>query len=1367
MVDGGCLIMKKKFSMAVIIGSALFAGILAAGTTLAWFGSQAFIHENDSPIEGSVTDKYYDRGTGTSQDPYIIKLPRHIYNLAWLQYLGFYNKNDGTTDDHQFYFKLEANIDMGSMGAIPPIGTETNPFVGNFDGDGYVVSNVTISNSFSDYRYHPSVMNNDQGVGMWNNSNHLQPHVLGFFGVVGYQSNSANRPTSYSSAVNEFKNTALTGVNVKTVLTDSLVGVAAGLVFDTTPNDANTVLNNVVVDNSKITLPNSATTAYSGTSSFTTNVSDYTLVGYTNTKRDSVKASKTTYGINMDTNVTYSAAEEGNVAGWGGSIDMKEMYTNLDTIWKGFSKRGRNGGTIPAIQYPADKEVFYDKDGVLDESKTVETNLTAHRVPRTEGGLFPAGSNTRYHSYYNYEHKDSADNKQTASYGFIIEETTNNEEDFMCLTGNKEVTITNVQSLTTHYYDSFYGRKISTEVNGTTYYLKANGTNDVTATSQESEASLWEFSNGTIYTAINEVQYFLNRNGVNTVNIGTTSNTTWTRDNTYNGFYTTYNNTNYYLNCATSDWNLTTIIPSHVLLSDGDGHYIAHPSGNTNGEANSSTDSSNQTTWWVQSGSNFASYSSNTRFLRSSYSTNIGNNTTSDQPMYINTTNSRRFAINDGYLYTTYTANSRTHYVYAYFNGTTWRETIATGNQNPPANRTAITVENIPTSLSEGASDVSLSTASSTATYIARSRVDTVDAKVEVNHTFFPLRQEETKPGVPASTNTGYVVSGANYWGDPYGDIRVSKYERVYTSGTGWNQETEYRLETSCFDDGSFIDVKTINAEGNSVSINNNSGFKKYEAAKTSMEKVLNADNNIYGLHFMNADIHYGGDNPVVVEKAIVNGQRYNNYELPTDCVDFSLKEKGFINFFAGTYYPDNNCFFSLHEVFRNGSTIDDVKEIVEIYEDPNDTSDVKSYVYKYSNNKFSLPFTHQNGEKVKLDGSPYPGNSEQDSKPSAYSKLAFATSRIKQNSLTDDYAYYFEIPMHEGEYCLGSVSGCNGAYLMYLDIAANASKVNRTAMYQKFAIVTTTYDYPAGVSLGSLAETYAAGVKAITTDIDASDSACMLIKINATGVFGIDRNENDVALSRAQEANAPPIYAADTIIVHEKDDADELSITPLTTTDEIIKQMTYYDYMVISDSTIVTTVIDRSTDGGNSFVRSYIKQETYGGTDFTKAPTSTYIYDENASDADNNTNLANIKIYKYVVGASDNGRKFTDTEVKNVAVLNITDSKLSNEAILTFKWYQDGDNSYTDFTKIDVAIDSSMRTYGTYFTYSGVTITITPNGDGEYIIKVTDYKSTFTLKTYNIGSNNPNTPTSATVTTVITINGETITGAPQIITGP
>lgn len=1350
--------MKKKLSVTAIVGTVLFAGILAAGGTLAWFGTQAFMSDSDSPIEGSVTDKYYDRGTGTQQDPYIIKLPRHLYNLAWLQYLGFYNKSDGTTDDHQFYFKLEANIDMSAMGAIPPIGTETNPFVGNFDGDGYVVSNVTISNSFSDYKYHPSVMNDDQGVGTWNNSDHLQPHVLGFFGIVGYP--GGNKPTTYSSQVNEFKNTALTGVNVKTVLTDSLVGVASGLVFDTTPTDTNMALKNVVVDNSKITLPNTATTAYSGTSSYTTNVSDYTLVGYTNTKRDSVKASKTAYGINMDTNVTYSAAEEGNVAGWGGSIDMKEMYTNLDTIWNTFSKQGRSGGTIPAIQYPASKEVFYDKDGVLDESKTIESNMTAHRVPRTEGGLFPAGNNNRYHSYYNYEHRDS-DEKQTASYGFIIEEQTGNEEDFMCLTGNKEVTIDDAQSLTTHYYDTFYGRKIYRNINGTNYYLKVNGTNDVTSTDQESEASLWIFENNTFYTSINDTQYFLNRSGTTTVNIGTASNTTWNYDSTRQGYYTTYNNTNYYLNCTTTDWNLGYLVPAHVLLSDGNNHYITHPDGETNGNAGSSTDPSNSATWWIKEGNYYKSASSSTaRYLRSNYSSNIGNNTTSTQNMYVSNSTTRAFTLTNNYLNTSYTAGTwttRTHYVYAYYNGTTWRETVATGNQNPPTNRTQITVTNVAESLvGDGATNIVLSNPSANPSYIAKTRNETVDAKVEVNHTFFPLRQEETKPGVPAATNTGYVVSGANYWGDPYGDIRVSRYSRSsYLSG----YSTTDGLTT----------IYTINSSGTTETItsSNKSQFKKYDAAKTSMETVLAGESFIYGLHFMNADIHYGGSNPVVVEKAIINGKTYSDYELPTDCVDFSLKEKGFINFFAGAYYSGNNCFFSLHEVFRSGSTIDAVKEIVEIYEDPSDTSDVKSYVYKYSDGKYSLPFTHQNGEKVKLDGQPYPGNSEQNSKPSAYSKLAFATSRIKNHSLNENYAYYFEIPMHEGEYCLGSVPGYNGAYLMYLDIAANASKVNRTTMYQKFAVTTTTYDYPAGVSLGSLSETYAAGVKAITADIDESDSACMLIKVSATGVFEMDRNVNDVALARAQAANAPPIYATDDMVVHEKGSAQELTIQPLTTSNEIIKQMTYYDYMVISDSTIVTTVIDRSTDGGSTFVRSYIKQETYGGTDFTKAPTSTYIYDENASDATNNENLANIKIYKYVVGASDNGRKFTDAEVKNVSVLNITDSKLSNEPILTFKFSQVGDGSYTDVTTVNVTIDSSMAAYGKYFTYAGITITITPDGEGTYVIKVTDYKSTFTLKTYNLASNTPDTPTSTTAATVIVINGETITGAPQIITGP
>ena len=52
---------------------------------------------------------------------------------------------------------------------------------------------------------------------------------------------------------------------------------------------------------------------------------------------------------------------------------------------------------------------------------------------------------------------------------------------------------------------------------------------------------------------------------------------------------------------------------------------------------------------------------------------------------------------------------------------------------------------------------------------------------------------------------------------------------------------------------------------------------------------------------------------------------------------------------------------------------------------------------------------------------------------------LVFSTNRIKrQNSITTNAVYYFEIPVNAGEYALGSVDGGTGAYLMYLDIATN-----------------------------------------------------------------------------------------------------------------------------------------------------------------------------------------------------------------------------------------------------------------------------------------------------------------------------------------
>lgn len=74
-------------------------------------------------------------GSGTSASPYLIKTVSDLNTLAT-------SVNGGTNYDGQ-YFQL-AN-DITSAGALTPIGTNSNPFRGNFDGDGHTISGIDIS----------------------------------------------------------------------------------------------------------------------------------------------------------------------------------------------------------------------------------------------------------------------------------------------------------------------------------------------------------------------------------------------------------------------------------------------------------------------------------------------------------------------------------------------------------------------------------------------------------------------------------------------------------------------------------------------------------------------------------------------------------------------------------------------------------------------------------------------------------------------------------------------------------------------------------------------------------------------------------------------------------------------------------------------------------------------------------------------------------------------------------------------------------------------------------------------------------------------------------------------------------------------
>ncbi|MGI6265054.1 MAG: hypothetical protein ACOYJY_06285 [Acutalibacteraceae bacterium] len=317
--------------------------------------------------------------------------------------------------------------------------------------------------------------------------------------------------------------------------------------------------------------------------------------------------------------------------------------------------------------------------------------------------------------------------------------------------------------------------------------------------------------------------------------------------------------------------------------------------------------------------------------------------------------------------------------------------------------------------------------------------VTTEPSSYTTNPTYLPLSMDDN--GKINRRNTGYIVSGAQF-GTPgteaygqsnagnKGDIRVSYYANSNisesTTGTGTNRRL---AGTSIRTINGTSDHTLTNAEIAAFHKFTDSGGTQGSFSKMNAVLAGDTDARIYGLHFMNAAI--SEDNLITVANAKVNGKTYESFELPRDSIDFTLKERGIINFFAGTYYSGNDSFFSLHKIERNeDGTIASIKEILEIYGNGN-----KPYVYRLRDKNGAV--TYESWEY-------YPSGTVKSH--TVYGSLAEATSYSsvfntnwikKQNSLTTNAVYYFEIPVDQGEYALGSVDGGTGAYLMYLDIGA------------------------------------------------------------------------------------------------------------------------------------------------------------------------------------------------------------------------------------------------------------------------------------------------------------------------------------------
>ena len=1359
---------RRSLILASLLGT-IFTGIVAVTTTLAWMSATAFMKTEENPFEGSVQDKYYASGSGTALDPFVITRPRHLYNLAWLQLLGFYNKNSGD-DNHQFYFKLGDNIDMGEYCAIPPIGTELNPFVGSFDGNGYVVSNLKVSNDFSDYTIHPSVISD------WT-STFKQPHIMGFFGVIG-EYPGGNKNSTYTSSVNKFVNTGITGANIKTVVLDSLMGIAAGYAVDSDLTDAQTTMKNVAVDNSTISLPKTGETSkyiYDNQGhAWTNNISDFTLVGYTNDARGVVKASETMYGVNVDTNITYSASESGNVNGWGGSINMVNMYDRITDIRK-------------STTYSTDNTSYaWKKNHVIapgaQANSANDTITTADSDVDTDDGSI----RTFKHSTTNYTHAGNYVNfhrGDDSNYNYLLGGTYN---------------VYNYQKLYHHT-----GHRIT--VDGEHYLTSTNLADTGTVTSStENNAIIWTIpttgSTGQIYTTYNNTNYYLTVNGTSVyLRTGSVNGTTWEIDRdanehvrySYNGYYLTYD----------SGWKMVAIPtepidPVEPQLSD----YSSH---------NNEYQISDGDNYLKYTGSGSATFSSG----RSTNYWHFTSTTGSTTKIYVTVGNTNYYVVyassanatfstrqNGGTTWTRdgnrfYYQSGRYYYYLQNNNGTLY---VERGDRNASLSVTTATSFTI-TSMANILYDedhaewvtqhanwvtqhanwettmnnlhpiiVSEATVDGPDIDSTYDRTEYGMEYTSTNTTFFPLNvvkdDEATHTATtatisdyyPKETNTGYVTIGSNYTNSTTqasrleSSMRVSRYNAAANSGNTTYKNIQNSFKTG---DTSLTNVKTVNASGTVVNVDSTlaATYEKYADSKTAFEGILTSDaalsgttRYLYGLHFMDATISM--DHILNADWVSIGGQEKTNYDLPVNSIDFNLKENGYINFFAGTYFTDTvDSFFSLHKIVRSGNTITNIFEIEEIYKDTATTAKNHAYVYKLKdklgNITYSCPYTFDaEGHKTTLvEGKdPEANNLAYNDLPAGYksaSSCLFKTSQIKINTLTQYYAYYFEIPVNAGEYCLGSVPGGTGGYLLYLDIGANAAKTNRTIFYEKFVITQTTYAYPMGVSLITLPATANIESKVAVIDItqvlDASDSACMVIKATAVGDYGIDRNtlangDDDVALSRQNASLAPPTYASDNIDkVHEKDSNTAIEPTAISSSSHDIKRMIYYDYVINSDTLYVTIITD--TANGNGYTRT-ITQSLYNGSAVTNNPTATYVYDGTTDQR------SSMKIYN----SANNGVKYTVDQLinQNAGGLVLDANKLSSTPVLVFKLFMAGSSDYDPCATLIAVVDSNNLN-GTYYIFNNFKFELTAPSGGSITIKVSSWDGSTVIyfATYQVTS--------------------------------
>ena len=345
--------MTKKAVLTALL--CIIIAVCTITTTFAWLVDQNNINPG---ISGGGFTGYFYAGDGkTPETAYQIKDPIHVYNLAWLQYMGLLNKDDNG-NVKQLYFELVDDIDMTGV-VLPPIGTTENPFIGHFDGNGYCISNLTVSNYLqgSIEGATDGIVNRPLSVVTIEGK---YVSIVGFFGVVGDINGNlglADDSTveGIENKVNAVHDLFLDKLTIRTETKETLVGLFAGYV--------NGSISNIGIANGDIIIGDQVYPLTSETAlEMGQIISMYSLIG----KYDSenVEWKDDPFGDE----ISGGEIDPDNGGGFGGSLDMMELNMRLSYILGAASQKSEYSPKFTEpffgfVGYYSGKNIPYQKSG--------------------------------------------------------------------------------------------------------------------------------------------------------------------------------------------------------------------------------------------------------------------------------------------------------------------------------------------------------------------------------------------------------------------------------------------------------------------------------------------------------------------------------------------------------------------------------------------------------------------------------------------------------------------------------------------------------------------------------------------------------------------------------------------------------------------------------------------------------------------------------------------------------------------------------------------------------------------------------------------------------------------------------------------